>query len=97
MAPNTCGSPAPLAWLVIVTFTAAWQKIFSPLPRVGFLAQVSVLQQGPLLPQVETLIFNNRLDAAVCGTLWYGILRGIENRRVIESPFVLSRLRMEEF
>jgi len=29
--------------------------------------------------------------------LWYGILRGTENRRVIESPFVLSRLRTEEF
>src|SRR4029450_245416 len=34
----------PLGWLLVVTYTAALQKIFSPLPRVGFLAQASQLQ-----------------------------------------------------
>ena len=29
----------PLVWLVSATFTAAWQKIFSPVPAIGFLAQ----------------------------------------------------------
>jgi carbon starvation protein len=101
----------PLLWLVVVTFTAAWQKIFSPLPRVGFLAQVEALKKGPMSPQVETLIFNNQLDAFVCGAfmvlvaivlvdslrLWSGILAGTENRAIHETPFVLSELRTEEF
>ena len=59
----------PLSWLIIVTFTAAWQKIFSPLPRIGFLAQARQLTLAPHTPVTEVLIFNARLDAVVCGTL----------------------------
>jgi carbon starvation protein len=101
----------PLVWLVIVTFAGAWQKIFSPLPRVGFLAQVSALRKGVMTPEIETLIFNNRLDAFVCGTfmvlvaivladslrLWYGILAGTEESKVRETPFITSQLSLEEF
>ena len=64
----------PLAWLLVVTFTAAWQKIFSPLPRLGFLAQADqlehALRSGALtaaqISSTRTLIFNARLDAVVC-------------------------------
>jgi carbon starvation protein len=64
----------PLVWLVIVTFTAAWQKIFSPAPRIGFLAQASQLEAalqsgaitGAKIAQTQTLIFNARLDAVLC-------------------------------
>jgi carbon starvation protein len=100
----------PLAWLVTVTFTAGWQKIFSPLPAMGFLAQAEKLRTGPATPATPVLIFNAQLDAAVCGILmvmvatilidsvriWIGILRGTREARVAEAPFVLSRLRAEE-
>jgi carbon starvation protein len=65
----------PLAWLVTITFTAAWQKIFSPAPRIGFLAQAGQLEAalgsgaitGAGLAQTRILIFNARLDAVICG------------------------------
>lgn len=101
---------APLAWLVAVTFTAAIEKIFSPVPAIGFLAQAARLAEGPRTAATATLIFNARLDAALCGLLmtmvaviladsirvWYGILRGTREARVAEAPFVVSRLRAEE-
>jgi carbon starvation protein len=67
----------PMSWLVAVTFTAAWQKIFSPAPAIGFLAQASkletALESGAIaaasIPATRTLIFNARLDASVCALL----------------------------
>jgi carbon starvation protein len=65
----------PLAWLVTVTFTAALQKIFSPIPAIGFLAQAdrmeASLRAGTAASSAATatLIFNARLDAVVCGVL----------------------------
>jgi carbon starvation protein len=100
----------PLVWLVAVTFTAAWQKIFSPIPAIGFLAQADKLAAGPQNATTATLIFNARLDAIICGVLmllvavilldsvrvWLGILRGTRSADIREAPFVLSQLRPEE-
>ncbi|MBV9744684.1 MAG: carbon starvation protein A, partial [Acidobacteriia bacterium] len=101
---------APLAWLASATFTASYQKIFSPLPALGFLAQARQLEAGPQTSITRALVFNARLDAAVCGLLavlvaiilvdslrvWYGLLRGTHQAGVSETPFVLSRLQAEE-
>jgi carbon starvation protein len=100
----------PLAWLVTVTFTASWQKIFSSDPYLGFLSQADKLAAGPQNATTAALIFNARLDAVVCGVLallvaiilldslrvWYGLLRGTRDARVTESPFVPSQLQAEE-
>jgi carbon starvation protein len=66
---------APMVWLVVVTMTAAYEKIFSPQPRIGFLAQARVLGAqlaagtvpAARVAEVERLIFNNYLDAVVAG------------------------------
>jgi carbon starvation protein len=109
---------APLAWLVVVTFTAGYQKIFSDQPRVGFLSEASHLQSaidtGTIaagkIAEAQGQIFNDRLDAAVCGVflimvalilidsvrVWFRILGGATQTKVDEAPFVLSRLQTEE-
>ena len=63
----------PLTWLVIVTTSAAWAKLFDPDLRVGFLSHASDLAdklaagtlQGAAAVQAPQLIFNDRLDAAL--------------------------------
>jgi carbon starvation protein len=108
----------PLAWLVVVTFTAGYQKIFSDQPRVGFLSEASHLQgaidAGSIaagkIAEAQSQIFNDRLDAAVCGMflimvalilvdsvrVWLRILSGTRESKVDEAPFVLSQLQTEE-
>jgi carbon starvation protein len=96
----------PLLWLVAVTFTASWHKIFDPSPRIGFLAQARVLAAGPATVATGRLILNNYLDAVVTATLivmvalvllesarqWIAVLSGREEMRVKETPFVMTRL-----
>jgi carbon starvation protein len=108
----------PLSWLITVTFSAGYQKIFSPLPALGFLAQAESLENAirtgmvdaGKLAQTRALIFNARLDAAVCGLLlmlvaivlvdafrvWAGVLSGRHEPVTSEAPFVTSSLRLEE-
>jgi carbon starvation protein len=64
----------PLAWLLAVTMTAGWQKIFHSDPAIGFLAQATKLSAAlaagtvpaAKMSEVRIQIFNLRLDAAVC-------------------------------
>jgi carbon starvation protein len=64
----------PLVWLLIVTYTAAWQKVFSDSPRIGFLAQADQLQRAvdagqvaaSKMSEMNTVIFNAKLDAVLC-------------------------------
>ena len=64
----------PLTWLLIVTYSAAWQKIFSDAPRIGFLAQARQLETAIAAGKIaaakvadtRTIIFNAQLDAALC-------------------------------
>jgi carbon starvation protein len=66
----------PTAWLLICTTTAGWQKLFHPDPKIGFLANAekfgSALAKGEILApakslkDMERIVFNNHLDAALC-------------------------------
>jgi carbon starvation protein len=66
----------PAAWLLACTLTAGWLKIFSDDVRVGFLAHArkyadavaagQVLAPAKSLEAMQRVIFNDRLDAALC-------------------------------
>jgi len=108
---------APLIWLVTVTFTGGIEKIFSNQPRLGFLSHASALEKAiasgkiaaAKLAETHAVIFNERLDAAVCGVflilvliimldslrIWYGLLRGSRPAVSSESPFIASHMEAE--
>jgi len=100
----------PLAWLVAVTFSASYYKIFDPNPRIGFLAHARQLVAAPTAAGTARLVFNDRLDAAVTGVLiimvamiliessadWIRILVGRKWPEVREAPFVPTRFAPEE-
>ncbi len=108
---------APLCWLISVTFTAGLEKIFSADPRIGFLSHAAALSAALAagkvgaagLGQTNAVIFNERLDAALCGVflllvsvivldsirVWYGLLRGTRAAVSAESPFIPTQLEVE--
>ncbi len=106
-ARYTAVTLAPLVWLVAVTFTASWHKIFDPNVRIGFISHARQLAENH---GNSRLIFNDRLDAAVTGVLifmialiliesaivWVQVLSGRKEARVKESPFVATRFALEE-
>ena len=99
----------PLAWLVIVCFTAGWQKIFDASPALGFLAQANQLASGPQTAATASLIFNARLDAGITAVfmilvavilvdslrVWVGVLSGKRSPQLNETPYVVSQLAEE--
>lgn len=66
----------PTAWLLICTLTAGWQKLFDANPKIGFLAHANVfseaLARGEILApaksaaEMQRIILNDRIDAALC-------------------------------
>jgi carbon starvation protein len=107
----------PLVWLVTVTFMAGLEKIFADSPKLGFLSHATALSNAiaagkiaaAKIPETRAVIFNERLDAVVCGVflllvtiilldsfrVWYGLLRGTHPLVSSESPFVPSQMEVE--
>ena len=101
----------PLAWLVAVTFTASWEKIFHSNPLIGLLAHANqLLAMNPAPADLARKVFNDRLDAAVAGFLlllvaaivvesavhWIRVISGRKEAVTREAPFVATRYAAEE-
>jgi carbon starvation protein CstA len=106
-------SIVPTIWLLICTLSAGWLKIFDPNVKVGFLAHAkkfqTALDQGQVLApakspdQMGRIIFNDYVDATLCGffmvvvlaVLLYGIRTVLAARRnarpsAQETPYVAA-------
>jgi len=88
----------PMAWLVVITMTASYQKIFSANPRIGFLsfadalaAQIAAGQiPAAKIAETQRVIFNQRLDAVVTGVLAVMILV-LLGEAIVQWHAILSR------
>lgn len=65
----------PTVWLLICTLTAGYQKLFHDNPKIGFLAHAQkyqaalaedkILAPAKSMPQMQQIIFNDYVDAAL--------------------------------
>jgi len=63
----------PALWILLVTLTAGWQKVFSENVKIGFLAHAQkfssaldaqqILAPAKSLEQMQQIVFNDRIDA----------------------------------
>ncbi len=95
----------PLAWLASATLTAGYQKVFSPLPALGFLAHARSLANSTN-PDAARMIFNDRVDAALAlffmavvvvviaasAREWWMVAVNRKAPRVNEAPYVETRM-----
>jgi carbon starvation protein len=100
----------PTIWLLICTLTAGWQKVFDANPKVGFLSHAGkysealdkgqVLAPAKSIEEMNRIIFNDYLDAALAGlfilvvvsVLVFGIktimkARNVSGPTANETPF----------
>ncbi|WUM96341.1 carbon starvation protein A [Streptomyces sp. NBC_00322] len=83
----------PLAWVVAVTFTAGWQKIFSDDSRVGFFAQrhkyADGIDAGTVLPPAKTMddmhtvVTNSTVDGVLIAVFILLVVTVIANAAVV--------------
>lgn len=93
---------APLAWLGTVTFTAGWQKVFSPDARLGFLSHAAMIRDklanGALpagartIEDAQRMLFNDHMNAVVA-LLFMAVVVMVFVASITQWTLILSRRR----
>ncbi|MFL5386072.1 MAG: carbon starvation CstA family protein [Longimicrobiaceae bacterium] len=93
---------APLAWLGAVTFTAGWQKVFSPEAKLGFLAHAEMIRgklaTGALpagaktIADAQRMLFNDHLNAVVA-LVFMAVVVMVLIASITQWTLILSRRR----
>ncbi|MBM3463877.1 MAG: carbon starvation protein A [Armatimonadetes bacterium] len=95
----------PLLWLLGTTQTAAYQKVMSPSPRIGFIAQAHLMEKDLEKPdapvrEIRQKIFNCWLNVTVTvffgAVIWVIVIASVlacwRPGRAVENEYVASRL-----
>ncbi|MEW2813017.1 carbon starvation CstA family protein [Streptomyces massasporeus] len=90
----------PLAWVVAITFTAGWQKIFSDDPKIGFFAQRSkyadAIDAGQVIPpaksldDMHTVVTNSTVDGVLIALFLLLVAVVLANAAVVCARAVRS-------
>ena len=101
---------APALWLLICTLTAGWQKLFHANPAIGFLAHArkfgdalaagEILAPAKSLAQMNRIVFNDMIDAALCGLFMAVVIAMLVSglitiRRALADPKPSARESLE--
>jgi carbon starvation protein len=100
----------PCLWLLVCTLTAGWQKMFHDNPAIGFLAHArkfadaaaagQVLAPAKSLEQMNRIIFNDIVDAGLCGLFMAVVLAmviagAVTIRKALADPKPSARETLE--
>ncbi len=101
---------APCLWLLVCTLTAGWQKMFHDNPAIGFLAHArkfsdalaagEILAPAKSLEQMNRIVFNDIVDASLCGLFMAVVLAmvvagAVTIRRALADPKPSARETLE--
>ena len=102
----------PAVWVLLITMFAGWQKLFSEIPAIGFLAHArvftdaidrgEVLAPATTMAQMNAVVFNDRIDAFMTAffmvvVVVMAVLAVVAIRKALAGPQVSEATLLEDY